>query len=300
MNRVTPSLFVSHGGGPAFLLDFAGSPFAEIDRNSPSAEFTRNLRQYIKSNENVGEISSILVVTAHWEEEEFTVDYPVDGKSKLIYDYYGFPKESYDPFLTYPASIDLKLADHVVTLLSDANIKCNKADRGLDHGTFIPLKVAFPSADIPVVQLSLKANLNIAEHIKLGEVLAPLKREGVLIIGSGQVTHNLAAIRQPAKSNSIKCKEFTEWLSQLLESVTDQSSYETAKQALINIHSTGPHFNFNHPRIEHFVPLCVAFGTTLFAGIDSQENEGQCEKPVRRVFSQQSTMAMALDSYLFN
>lgn len=184
--RRLPVMFLSHGGGPAHLLDFTGSAFAPIDRNSKSADFMRSLSQVV--NEHASEenpVQCILVVSGHWEEPNFTVDYQIKS-TKLVYDYYGFPEESYAPQLTYPVKTNLKVANKVVSLLQKANIPVEKADRGFDHGVFIPLKVAYPDANIPVVQLSLKSNLNVADHIRLGEVLQPLRDQGVLIIGSGQ------------------------------------------------------------------------------------------------------------------
>ena len=108
----------------------------------------------------------------------------------------GFPSYTYAPHLTYPAPTDLPLADRVVELISSAGETCRRANRGFDHGTFIPLKLALPEANIPIVQLSLQKSLNFEKHLRLGELLAPLREEGVLIIGSGQTTHNLVPIYQ--------------------------------------------------------------------------------------------------------
>eukprot|EP01038_Epipyxis_sp_PR26KG_P007489 gene7489-10204_t len=288
---------MSVGGGPGYLLDFSGSPFADFDRNSNGAEFTRNLRQLIETTNNNQKISSILVVTAHWEESEFSIDYPSNGKSSLVYDYYGFPKESYAPYLTYPVNIDLPLADRIADMLTNANIKCNKIDRGLDHGTFIPLKVAFPNCDVPVVQLSLKIGLDISEHIRLGEVLSPLKKEGVLIICSGQATHNLSAMRQsPTKASVQKAKDFTDWLCLTMEKTGVAATYQETKQSLIKIATESPHFDYNHPHIEHFAPFCVAFGTIIQ---DPPQDESNCVQPVRRVYNQLLPSGMSLDSYFF-
>jgi aromatic ring-opening dioxygenase catalytic subunit (LigB family) len=106
----------------------------------------------------------------------------------------GFPATTYAPHLTYPAPTDLKLADRVAELLTSNGETCKKENRGFDHGVFIPLKLAVPDANIPIVQLSLHSSLDFERHVKLGEMLSPLRDEGVLIVCSGQTTHNLVCI----------------------------------------------------------------------------------------------------------
>lgn len=302
-SKLLPTLFLSHGGGPAHLLDFRGSPFQDIDRNSKSATFMRSLKSTIDSYTGSSPISCILVVTAHWEESVFTVDYQSGSKTKLVYDYYGFPQESYAPHLTYPVSTDLKVADRVYDLLKAANIPCAKKDRGYDHGTFIPLKVAFPEATIPVVQLSLKSNLDIADHIRLGEVLRPLRSEGVLIIGSGQITHNLRELGDPYDQPDKRSVEFTNWIKSFFESVTTEN-YEESKRTLIAADRNIPHFRFSHPRTEHFVPIVVAFAAGFppaSSEVTKEDSEDATCVPFRavRMYDEVVMGTMAIDSYIF-
>lgn len=148
--------------------------------------------------ENLGGMKStpraIVLISAHWEEENPTVLASEDPG--LLYDYYGFPEYTYAPHLTYPVKGEPQLATRVVSLLDAAGLKPQiKTDRGFDHGVFIPLKLMFPEADIPVVQVSLTRDLDPGRHIDLGQSLAPLRQEGVLIVGSGSLTHNMRVSR---------------------------------------------------------------------------------------------------------
>lgn len=287
-----PVMFLSHGGGPAHLLDFSGSAFSAMDKNSKSADFMKNLSHVVKSHSST-EIKCILVVSAHWEEDSFTVDYQPSG-TELIYDYYGFPDESYAPHLTYPVPTDLAVADRVSVLLQKGGIASKKANRGFDHGTFIPLKVAYPAATIPVVQLSLKRNLDLAEHIRLGELLQPLRKEGVLIIGSGQITHNLSAMRSSPStgSNDPKVIAFTEHIKSFLEATT-VANFPEQKVRFANMPSSSPYYAFNHPRDEHFMPMAVVFGAA-FGGAEAVETKAI------RVYSEIVLGNMAVDSYIFS
>ena len=316
---LTPVLFLSHGAGPAAFLTVKGSPLAEVDSTSPSAAFLRNLKNLLPQGEDVPPIKSILVISAHWEEKEFTVDYQT-GSTKLLYDYYGFPKESYAPYLEYPVPTDLHLARHVHELLNTNGIKnsLKPRDGGFDHGVFIPLKLAFPDADIPVVQLSLNSNLDLATHIQLGEALAPLRKEGVLIIGSGQITHSSGgSVKLPPGQVDTRAVQFTDYYKNLLES-TNEHNYEENKAAFIASPSVAPYFHWNHPRTEHFVPLAVVYGASCphiintktiqphDVGVDMIEKA--CVNPsststvslsVRRLFHHIAMGSMATDAYIF-
>lgn len=297
MSKLLPTLFLSHGGGPAHLLDFSGSMFSEIDKNSKSAEFFRGLSKIIKNRSDPNPIECILVVSGHWEESTFTVDYQNKGATKLVYDYYGFPEESYSPHLTYPVKTNLSVADKVVNRIQAAGLPCEKANRGFDHGTFIPLKVIYPEAQIPVVQLSLKSNLNLAEHIRLGEILKPLRKEGVLIIGSGQITHNLRELRAPKSPIDKRATAFTDWVKNFLEVEAMSKPYEESKNTLINIASQAPNFYWCHPRTEHFVPLAVIFGAAF--GPDSGDETCSNPPKAERLYHEVVVGTMAIDSYIF-
>ena len=282
-----PLLFLSHGGGPCFFMDARGSSFAEADKNSPAAAFYRSLREKFATCP-----SAILVISAHWEEDEFTVGYQT-GTTSLIYDYYGFPRETYAPHLTYPCATDLNLANQVCSLLQSAGIECKKSNRGFDHGVFIPMKLAFPDGSIPIVQLSLKKGLNPMEHIQMGEALAPLRQQGVLIIGSGQATHNLSEMHSPGSKTADWAAQFTEWLRRTLEGTT-QETQSQSRVSLANIAREAPNFNRCHPREEHLIPLHVVFGAAFPRG-SSLEPVSGC----KRIYTQTMLGTLSLDSYMF-
>src|SRR5689334_8631112 len=157
-----------------------GFPKDDVDR----------LAGYLRSVRDVPPVAprALLVVSAHWEEPVPTV--MTSAHPAMLYDYYGFPPESYQ--LTWPAPGDPALAGRVRELLGNAGFAtAEDTERGFDHGTFVPLKVTYPEAEIPCVQLSLRRGLDPAEHIAMGRALAPLRDEGVLIVGSGMSYHNL-------------------------------------------------------------------------------------------------------------
>lgn len=274
--KLLPVLFISHGGGPAHLLDFEGSTFSDIDRSSPSAEFLRKLPMLLEcENRTRNPIECILVVSAHWEEPQFTVEYPAPSKNtNLYYDYYGFPDEAYYPHLMYPVKTHYGIADELISELSAESIPIAKKARGYDHGVFIPLKVAFPEANIPIVQLSLKDGLSMREHIRLGELLRPFRSRGVLIIASGQITHNLREMRSAGNKTTQDPRSvaFCEYIRTFLETTTP-TNYDTQKRILMQIADHAPHFHWCHPRPEHFVPLAVAFGAgyVSFGENDTEE-----------------------------
>jgi aromatic ring-opening dioxygenase catalytic subunit (LigB family) len=215
----------------------------------------------------------------------------------LIYDYYGFPENTYAPYFTYEAPTNLRVADRIAELLSQSGIPCEKIDRGFDHGVFIPLKLAFPDASVPIVQLSLKSNLDPAQHIALGEALKPLRSEGVLIITSGQATHNLQELFQRRSASSDLNRpekwavDFTDWLQMTLESLQTDNK-EDIKESLIHFLSIAPGASRCHPRTEHIIPLFVAFGA---AGNDEIVDRPQC----RRLYQQIVMGSMSLDCYIF-
>ena len=256
MENRLPVLFLSHTGPTSLLHAPPGSLMSGIDKQSPYATFLKSVKTFVKSP-----IKNILIISAHWEESQFTVSYQQSGINKLIYDYGGFDKLAYAPYTTYPAPTDLKLAGQVHDMLNSAGLPCVKQDRGLDHGAFIVLKTGFPEANIPIVQLSLKNNLSPADHIRLGEVLSPLRNEGTLIICSGTATHNIREIIKGGTTPDRRVLEFLEWLRLNIESGTSKN-YQETKALFTNVQSNCPHFNWVHPRSEHFVPLLVAIGTT--------------------------------------
>jgi aromatic ring-opening dioxygenase catalytic subunit (LigB family) len=185
---------------------------------------------------------AIVVVSGHWEEEEFTVS---SGQHPaLIYDYSGFPPHTYE--LKYPAPGSPELAHGIRDLLADAGIASRAdASRGFDHGVFIPFKLFFPEADIPIVQLSLQAGLDPATHIEAGQALAPLRQQGVLIVGSGMSYHNMRSFgRRPIAASD----EFDTWLTGAV--ITPDSE---ARNRKLIAWEQAPGARAAHPREEHLI-----------------------------------------------
>jgi len=220
---------------------------------------------------------AILMVSAHWRTAgEFAVT--AGEQPELIYDYYGFPEHTYQ--LTYPAPGAPALATQVETMLTHAGLNSRQdGRRGFDHGMFIPLKLMFPDADIPVVQLALRDDLDPAAHLAAGQALAPLRDEGVLIVGSGMSFHNMRGYgdaRFTAPSEA-----FDDWLTRAVEAEAQQ------RHAALSNWGQAPHAHQCHPAgdEEHLIPLLVAAGA---AGRDKG----------RKIYSQQ-VLKTQLSAYRF-
>lgn len=196
---------------------------------------------------------SCLVVSAHWEAKQTTIQ--SGATTKLYYDYYGFPEESYNLNYTLPGATSL--STRVAQLLDAAKIPYKvDGDRGYDHGVFIPMKIIFPDGEIPTIQISLISGLDPKAHIKLGEALAPLRDEGVFILGSGMSYHNMRGFNNPRSNQD--SEPFHEYLRTSLERA---SNYDERINALEKW-SKGPKARECHPREEHFIPLLVILGAT--------------------------------------
>ncbi|MDN3518151.1 class III extradiol ring-cleavage dioxygenase, partial [Aquisalimonas lutea] len=176
--QALPTLFVPHGAGPCFFMDW-----------EPADTWARMERWLRSVPELVGaRPKAVLVVSGHWEAPELTLN--AQEQPPLLYDYSGFPPHTYQ--LRYPAPGSSELAARVQALLQASGQGAElDHDRGLDHGVFIPLKLIYPNADVPVVQLSLKRDLDPAYHLAAGRALTSLRREGVLIVGTGMSYHNM-------------------------------------------------------------------------------------------------------------
>jgi aromatic ring-opening dioxygenase catalytic subunit (LigB family) len=199
---------------------------------------------------------ALLVISGHWEAEPVAVN--VQTQPPLLFDYYGFPEHTYR--LKYPAPGDPMLASTVRTLLASAGFASSEEhQRGLDHGVFVPFLLVYPRADLPLVQLSLKQGLSAAEHLKLGAALAPLRDQGVLIVGSGMSFHNLR-VRSMDNALIPGSQQFDDWLG---KTVCD--SDVQARNAGLTNWSQAPAARYAHPREEHLLPLMVAAGA---AGAD--------------------------------
>ena len=238
MTQKLPTFFISHGGGPAFWIQW--NPVDLFDKLKKSLEEVPAL---------VGSLpKSILIISAHWEENEFTVQ--STQNPSMIYDYQGFPPHTYQ--LQYNSPGSPVLAKRVVELLEKDKIKVAvNYHRGYDHGAFVPLMVMYPLANIPVVQLSVKYGCDSEEHYKLGQSLSKLREEEVLIIGSGFSFHNLGHFSDPRGLS----KGFDDWLN---TSIT-QKTGELRRKELLNWQQA-PGAKFCHPTPEHLIPLMVAAG----------------------------------------
>jgi aromatic ring-opening dioxygenase catalytic subunit (LigB family) len=234
-----PTYFIPHGGGPCFFMEW-----------DPPGTWDKMGAWLSSLAADVGEKpKAIIVISAHWEEDAFTV---TSGTApQLIYDYYGFPQRTYE--LAYPAPGAPALAARVAGLLEKSGITARQdAARGFDHGVFIPFKLFYPDADIPVVQLSLKKGLDPAEHLAVGRALAPLRDEGVLIVGSGMSYHNLPKFFRGGDNPA--SREFDAWLAQAATAAPDK------RDALLTEWEKAPAARQCHPREEHLLPMMVAAG----------------------------------------
>lgn len=256
-----PALFISHG-----------SPMIALEP-SPARDFLLQLGQ------TLGRPKAILVMSAHFETREPCLT--ADAKPAMIYDFGGFPRELYE--LRYDAPGEPDLAARAAGMLIDAGLKAYRVEnRGFDHGTWVPLKLMYPDADIPVVQLSVEPMKDGAHHYQLGRILAPLRDEGVLIIGSGSLTHNLYAWSRGPK---IKDAPVEDWVKAFADWVDARAEAGDA-QALANW-TTAPYAKENHPTPEHYLPLPFA------AGAGGEGAKG------KRIHSSVEYGVLAMDVYAF-
>jgi 4,5-DOPA dioxygenase extradiol len=227
-----PTLFLSHGA-PDLPLQ-AGA----------AGQFLRSLAQKFPQPQ------AILVISPHWPTEHPQVS--AAPQPRTIHDFSGFPAELYQ--LCYPAPGAPELADRVVALLAQAGISATThPTRGFDHGTWTPLILAYPNADIPVTQLSLQPDRDPEYHWQLGQALAPLRQSGVLIIGSGSATHNLSAFNPQQDAPPLPwVQEFDDWLAATIE----RANWEDLR----HYRQLAPYAQENHPTPEHLLPLFIALG----------------------------------------
>ena len=236
-----PSVFVSHGA-PSILLE----------PESPARRFLGGLGETL--DKTWGRPRAVLCVTAHWE-----TDMPAVGANPspdTIHDFYGFPDILYE--LRYAAPGAPEVAGLAAEALAAAGLDCVvDDDRGLDHGTWMPLMLMYPRADMPVAQLSVQPPRGPRAHLELGRALAPLRDAGVLVLGSGGAVHNLDDCRQGATDPAPWAAAFEDWLVERVEGgrADDVADYRAA-------HADGARA---HPRDDHFLPLLVAMGAAMGA-----------------------------------
>lgn len=259
------ALYVSHGGGPLPLLG-----------ESSHQEMVNGLRSIAKELEKP---RAVVVISAHWERDSVTISSA--EQPSLIYDYSGFPQEAYE--IRYPAQGSPVLAEEVYTLMQEAKIdSLLDNERGFDHGLFVPLKIMFPEADIPCIQVSLLNSLNPSAHIEIGRALERLQGENILLLGSGFSFHNMKTFFQPSTQEIEKKNEsFEEWL---MDTCSNRGIDEKEREHRLIHWEEAPAARFCHPREEHLLPLHVCYG---LAG-----------SPANRVFSWK-IMGKQVSAYLW-
>ncbi len=253
-------LFIPHGGGPLPLMEDPG--YARL-----SAEL-RGLGPVL------GNAKAVILVTAHWETERPCLS--TAPRPGMLYDYHGFPEQAYR--ITYPAPGAPSLAISVAEALASRGFEPEfDNERGFDHGTFVPMALIRPEADIPILQMSVLASLNAAQHIEIGRALAPLLDDQIVLIGSGFSFHNMKALQgrlgaEHAHRGRSLAKEFHDYLDRAI-CATDLRQ-EDRDQMLVNWDSA-PGARFCQPREEHLLPLHVCYGAAREAHLDATQIFGE-------------------------
>jgi 4,5-DOPA dioxygenase extradiol len=240
-----PSVFVSHGG-PNIVIE-----------KSDAHDYLATLATRLPKPK------AIVIVSAHFE-----TDGPVvvtDPQPDMIYDFGGFSPDLYE--MVYPAPGEPALAKRIAGMLADAGLNPRVApERGYDHGAWNALLLAFPDAEIPVVQLSIDPNRDAAYHYALGKALAPLREEGILLLGSGHITHNLRAVFGAMRGGDAPYPEMTEKVNAFTEWFAEQFG-KGDREAILDWRARAPFTAENHPTDEHLMPLFFAYGA---AGEDAK------------------------------
>lgn len=237
MSQKLPTYFISHGGGPWPWIANMRRAFAKLEQS---------LVDMVSSWEQ--KPKAILMVSGHWEQPQVSV--MSSATPPMVYDYYGFPQETYE--ITYPAPGAPVLAQQTLELLQQASIDAKLDEQqGFDHGTFAPLEVMYPKADVPVYQISILHSYSPDEHFKIGQALSSLREMGVMIIGSGLSYHNLSLMGHSAKTPST---EFDQWLRETLQLEPDK------RKSQLQHWQNAPYARVCHPKEDHLVPLFVALG----------------------------------------
>ncbi len=250
-----PSIFISHGA-PNMII-----------HGGPTHDFLQGLGGRFEKPKG------IMVVSAHWETDEPMLT--AHPRPETIYDFYGFERDMYK--MKYEAAGAPELAEKACAVLPLATLD---PDRGLDHGAWSPLKIAYPQAEIPVFQLSVQPHKDAAWHYNIGKHLSGLRDEGVLIMASGNATHNLRAAFGGDAYSGEKAEGFSNWLHRALTTEDHEQAQQWEK--------AGPDAAWNHPTPEHFLPLFVALGAS------------HAEKRSERIHEGIEFNALAMDAYRFS
>jgi len=236
-----PSLFLAHGAPDLILSDH------------PAKEFLTGFSSQLPRPK------SILIVSAHWQSGIPTLT--TAEAPQTVYDFSGWPQQLYS--LQYPAKTDVDLIERTRALLRGAGIVAREDEkRGYDHGTWVPLLLAYPKADVPVVQLSLQQDGSARRHFEIGQALSPLRDEGVLIIGSGVATHNLGSMAPEGTLAPNWAKDFDQWL--------DNNIQARNLEHLLEFPNTPAEARRAHPTPEHLMPIFVAMGAGWSGGHSSR------------------------------
>ena len=236
-----PTYFISHGGGPWPWLQDQRPHYRQLEASLQ--DIPRQIGAAAKA---------VLMISAHWEDDDFAV--MANAHPSMIYDYGGFPPHTYQ--IKYPAPGDPPLANAVYELLTQAGFASHlDAQRGFDHGMFAPMYAMYPKADMPLVQLSILRDYDPEIHFAAGRALAPLREQGVVIIGSGLSYHNLRAIFSHDPAAATTSRQFDAWLQDTLL----RSTGKVRKQKLLGWEKA-PAAREAHPREDHLIPLMVAAG----------------------------------------
>jgi aromatic ring-opening dioxygenase catalytic subunit (LigB family) len=232
-----PTYFISHGGGPWPWISDMRRGFAALEASLAAmpGEFPEPPK-------------AILMISGHWEAGEVRVMH--SAAPPMVYDYYNFPAHTYQ--ITYPAPGAPAIAERAADLIRAAGLPVALDDvQGFDHGTFVPAYVMYPEADVPVFQVSMLETYDPADHIRLGRALAPLRDEGVVIVGSGLSYHNLRLFGPQAR---VPSEAFDAWLAEVLESAPE------ARTASLLDWESAPYARVCHRQEDHLVPLFAAYG----------------------------------------
>jgi len=237
-----PSLYLPHGAPDLTLTDHVAK------------RFMQDLTEVLKSASGATP-KGIVVVSAHWQTTVPTITTGSDPET--IYDFYGFPKQLYS--IVYPAKTSPWLIESIRQVFERSDFPLMEdPDRGFDHGAWTPLRLMWPQADVPVLQLSLGMGKDAHYHVQLGRTLAPLREKGILVLGSGSLTHNLAALGPEGASPPGWAVRFDQWVSEKL------LAGDIA--AVLEFYEKAPDVRTAHPTDEHLMPLFVALGSGLDGG----------------------------------